>query len=152
MKLALIALSLTALIAGCANTTNPNTYSVGSVGQVNRSVSGIVISARPVNINTNTGIGAGVGGAAGAVAGSSIGGGARANALGAIGGAVIGAIAGSAVEQSGANQPGMEYVISTANGSLLTVAQGVDPRFQENDRVIILYGNPSRVIKDPRSQ
>lgn len=152
MKRTLVALGLIATMVGCANTTDPSTYSVGSVGQVNRSVSGVVISARYVNINTNTGVGAGVGGVAGAVAGSSIGGGARANALGAIGGAVIGAIAGSAVEQSGANQPGMEYVISTINGSLLTVTQGVDPRFQENDRVIILYGSPSRVIKDPRPQ
>lgn len=148
MRTATLIFSL--ILVGCANTTDPSTYSVGSVGQVNRSVPGTIISARPVMINTNTGTGGAVGGAAGAVAGSSIGGGARANVLGAIGGAVAGALVGSAIEQSGANQTGMEYVVSTSNGTLLTVTQGSDPRFQENDRVIILYGSPARIIRDPR--
>jgi len=124
---------------------------VGSVGQVNRSVPGTIVSARQVTINTNTGSGGAIGGVAGAVAGSSVGGGARTNALGAIGGAVAGALVGSAIEQSGANQPGMEYVVSTTNGTLLTVTQGPEPRFQENDKVIILYGSPARIIRDPRS-
>lgn len=146
-----LAVSIIALaLAGCANTTDPSTYSVGSVGQVNRSVPGTIVSARPVTINTNTGTGGTVGGVAGAVAGSSIGGGVRANALGAIGGAVAGALIGSAIEQSGANQPGMEYVVTTSNGSLLTITQSAEPRLQENDKVIILYGSPARIIRDPR--
>lgn len=148
MRAAILCLCLAA--TGCANTTDPSTYSAGSVGQVNRSVPGIIISARAVTINTNTGTGGAVGGVAGAVAGSSIGGGARANALGAIGGAVAGALVGSAIEQGGANQPGMEYVVSTSNGALLTVTQGLEPRFQENEKVIILYGSPARIIRDPR--
>ncbi len=149
MRAAILCLSLA--VVGCANTTDPSTYSVGSVGQVNRSVPGTIVSARQVTINTNTGSGGAIGGVAGAVAGSSVGGGARANALGAIGGAVAGALVGSAIEQSGANQPGMEYVVSTTNGTLLTVTQGPEPRFQENDKVIILYGSPARIIRDPRS-
>ena len=100
MKRTLVALGLIATMVGCANTTDPSTYSVGSVGQVNRSVSGVVISARYVNINTNTGVGAGVGGVAGAVAGSSIGGGARANALGAIGGAAAGSVTPMAAQRA----------------------------------------------------
>lgn len=143
-------LCLAILTVGCAATTDPSTYSIGSVGQVNRSVSGTIVSAREVTINANTGAGGAVGGAAGAVAGSSIGGGVRANALGAIGGAVAGALVGSAIEQAGANQLGMEYVVSTSNGALLTVTQGSEPRFQENQKVIILYGNPARIIRDPR--
>jgi outer membrane lipoprotein SlyB len=139
-----------ALLTGCANTTDPSTYSVGSVGQVNRSVAGTVISARAIRIDANTGTGGAVGGLAGAVAGSSVGGGSRANAIGAIGGAVAGAMIGSAIEHSRAQRDGMEYVISTQNGSLMTIAQGVDPTFAEGEKVIILYGNPSRVIKDPR--
>jgi len=148
MRAASLILSLA--VVGCASTTDPSTYSVGSVGQVNRSVPGTIVSARAVTINTNTGAGAGVGGVAGAIAGSSIGGGARANALGAIGGAVAGALVGSAIEQSGANKPGIEYVVSTANGNLLTVTQGPEPRFEENQKVIILYGSPARIIRDPR--
>lgn len=145
------ALIVLAALTGCANTTDPNTYSAGSVGQVNRSVPGSIISARPVTINTNTGVAGVAGGTAGAVAGSSIGGGARANALGAIGGAVAGALIGNAIEQGGANRAGMEYVVSTSNGNLLTITQGADPMFREGDKVIILYGSPARVIRDPRS-
>ena len=150
MKL-IVAVIMVGALTGCTNTTDPNTYSAGSIGQVNRSVSGTIISARTVTINSNTGSGGVVGGAAGAVAGSSIGGGVRANALGAIGGAVAGALIGNAVEQSGSNQAGMEYVVSTSNGNLLTITQGVDPMFLEGDKVIILYGSPARVIRDPRN-
>lgn len=147
-----LAVSMAALVlaTGCANTTDTRTYSVGSVGQVNRSVAGTVISARPIRIDANTGTGGSVGGLAGAVAGSSVGGGSRANAIGAIGGAVAGAIVGSAIEASNSQREGMEYVISTQNGSLMTIAQGAEPIFAEGDKVIILYGNPSRVIRDPR--
>ena len=137
-------------LIGCANTTDPSTYSIGSVGQVNRSIPGVVISSRVVTINANTGTGGAVGGVAGAVAGSSIGGGSRANALGAIGGAVAGAIIGSAIEQGNSQSQGIEYVVATSNGNLLNITQGLNPQFQENDKVIILYGNPARIIKDPR--
>lgn len=150
MKHALYFLVATALLAGCANTIDPSTYSVGSVGQVNRSVPGTVISARMIRINANSGAGGTVGGMTGAVAGSGIGGSARANVVGAIGGAVVGAAIGNAIEHSNSQQQGMEYVINTSNNLLMTVAQGIDPAFKEGDKVIILYGSPARVIRDPR--
>ena len=150
MKAILFIFAVAALLAGCADVTSPSTYSVGSVGQVNRSVAGTVISARVIQIDATTGTGGAVGGAVGAVAGSHIGGGARANAIGAIGGAVAGAIVGSAIEHSGSQSTGMEYVITTDNGTLMTIAQGMEPVFKEGDKVLILYGSPARVIKDPR--
>lgn len=39
------------LLAGCASQTSPQTYSSGSVGQVNRTIAGQVISAREVDID-----------------------------------------------------------------------------------------------------
>ena len=118
---------------------------------MNRSVSGTIVSARQVTINTNTGISGTVGGVAGAIAGSGVGGSARANALGAIGGAVVGALVGSTIEQKSANQQGMEYVVSTSNGALMTVVMlDSEPQFQQNDKVLILYGSPARIIKNPR--
>jgi len=138
------------VVSGCAANVDPSTYSVGSVGQVNRSVPGTVVSARRIAIDTNTGAGGVIGGTTGAVAGSAIGGGARANTVGAIGGAVVGALIGAAVEQNGSTRQGIEYVISTSNGSLLTIAQGLEPSLGEGDKVIVLYGSPSRVIRDPR--
>jgi outer membrane lipoprotein SlyB len=138
------------MASGCMPNVQPSSYSIGSVGQVNRTIAAVVISARTVSIDGSTGAGAGVGGVAGAVAGSSVGGGDRANALGAVGGALAGAIIGAAVERSTSGQQGMEYVVQTANGNLMTVVQGSDPRFGVGARVLVLYGSPARVIQDPR--
>jgi outer membrane lipoprotein SlyB len=137
-------------IGGCAANVSPSSYSVGSVGQVNRTVAGVIVSARGVTIEGTAGAGSLAGGAAGAVAGSSIGGGGRANALGAIGGAVVGSIAGAAVEQNSTRQQGIEYVVQTNNGNLMTIVQGPTPAFAVDQRVLVLYGSPARVIADPR--
>lgn len=138
------------LLVGCASNISPNSYSAGSVGQVNRTVAGTVISVRAVSVDSDGGGGALVGGTAGAVAGSSVGGGTRANALGAIGGALVGAAVGSAIQRNNAQQTGMEYVVQTENANLLTVVQGDSPAFPVGARVLVLYGSPSRVIADPR--
>lgn len=87
----------------------------------------------------------------GAVAGSQVGGSDAAGAVGAIGGLVIGAIAGAAAERKLSDQIGMEYVVETMNGNLMTVVQGADPPFAPGDSVLILYGSPARVIADPRA-
>jgi outer membrane lipoprotein SlyB len=140
------------VITGCAANINQNAYTASSVGQVNRTVAGVVISARPVTVASDGGTGAAVGAGAGAVAGSGVGGSGRANALGAIGGAVVGGLLGAAVQQSASEQGGMEYVVQTENGNLLTVVQGPTPAFGAGAKVLVLYGSPSRIIPDPRAQ
>lgn len=137
-------------LCGCETNISPTSYSVGSVGQVNRTISGIIISARPVDINGTNGVGSASGGALGAIAGSNIGSGGRAGAAGAIGGAIVGAIAGAAIEQSSTKQTGIEYVVQTENSNLMTVVQGSAPAFMINEKVLVLYGSPARIIPDPR--
>lgn len=138
-------------LVGCATNISPATYSVGSVGQVNRTISGIVISAREIDVAGTTRVGSGAGSAAGAVVGSGAGGNnSRGNIVGAIGGAIIGGIAGSAAEANATKQKGIEYVIETENGNLMTIVQGIDPIYHQGEKVLILYGSPSRVIADPR--
>ncbi|AWF33676.1 putative outer membrane lipoprotein SlyB [Klebsiella oxytoca] len=44
----------------------------------------------------------------------------------------------------------MEYVIETENGNLMTVVQGNTPLFVEGNKILVLYGSPSRIIADPR--
>lgn len=44
----------------------------------------------------------------------------------------------------------MEYVVQTENGSMMTVVQGAAPSFAQGDKVLVLYGSPSRLIADPR--
>ena len=126
---------------------SPDSYAAGSVGQVNRAVRGKIISARMVDIlGSQSGIGATSGAAAGGVAGSAIGGATRENIVGAIGGAVIGGIIGSMAEEGATRQQGME----TDNGSLITVVQVIEPSLNVGDKVIVIYGQRSRVIADTR--
>jgi outer membrane lipoprotein SlyB len=143
-----LALSLTA----CQRDISPDSYAVGSVGQVNQAVRGTVINARPVNISgSQSGLGAGAGAVGGAVAGSALGGSGspRSNVIGAIGGAVVGGIAGSITEEALTQQNGIEYVIQAENGALLTIVQGPQPAFSVKQKVIVIYGTRARIIADP---
>jgi len=146
----LIASCIALSLAACVPNVRTDSYSVGSVGQVNRTVAGTVVSARPVSIDGTQGGGAAAGAAVGGIAGSSVGGSGRANAVGAVGGLVAGAIVGAAAERASAKAAGFEYVVQTENGSLMTVVQGATPVFAEGAKVLVLYGSPSRVIVDPR--
>ena len=138
-------------LVGCASNVSPNTYAVGSVGQVNRTIAGKIISVREVNIAGTNNIGGAAGAAAGATVGSAAGGNnSRGNIVGAIGGAIIGGMIGAAAESSATKQMGVEYVVETENGNLMTIVQGVDLNFQVGQRVLVLYGSQSRVIADPR--
>lgn len=152
----IISLIITALftiiLTACASNISPKTYSVGSVGQVNRTISATVISVREVDVAGTTGLGTGVGAAAGGVAGSSLGSGGRENLIGAIAGAVVGGIAGAAIEGGATQQKGMEYVVETENGNLMTIVQGITTIFSEGQKVLVLYGSPSRIIADPRAK
>ena len=136
--------------ASCTPNISPDSYSVGSVGQVNRVVRGVVVSARPVAVSgTNSGVGSGAGAVAGGAGGSAIGGSTDANIVGAVGGAVIGGIVGAAIEESTTRQTGMEYIIEAENGSLITIVQGDEDPLVAGQRVLVIYGTRSRVIKAP---
>lgn len=150
----LVALIFAAVaLGGCARNISPESYSVGSVGQVNRTVSATVISVREVDVSGTTALGAGAGTAAGAVVGSAAGGNStRGNLVGAIGGAVVGGLIGSSIEANSTMQKGIEYVVETENGNLMTIVQGVGQAFAVGDKVLVLYGAPSRLITDPRAK
>ncbi len=136
--------------ASCAPNISPDSYSIGSVGQVNRVVRGVVVSARSVAVSgTNSGIGSGAGAIAGGAGGSAIGGSLDANVVGAVGGAVIGGIVGAAIEEEATRQTGMEYVIEAENGSLITIVQGDEDPLAVGQKVLVVYGTRSRVIKAP---
>lgn len=153
MKNSTLLAGLILILSGCTNNISPQTYSVGSVGQVNRTIAATVISVRDVNVAGTTGVGGAAGSATGAVLGSSAGGNdGRSNIVGAIGGAIIGGIAGSAIEANATKQKALEYVVETENGNLMTIVQGNDIVFAEGQKVLVLYGSPSRLIADPRSK
>jgi outer membrane lipoprotein SlyB len=152
MRALSVAALFAVLLGGCASKISPQSYSVGSVGQINRTIAAVIISAREVDVAGTTGTGGGAGTALGAVAGSSAGSSGRDNLAGAIGGAVIGGLVGSVVEANATKQKGMEYVVETDNGNLMTIVQGTSPVFEMGQKVLVLYGSPSRVIVDPRNR
>ena len=151
MKRKLLTLIFLVFISGCAADISPNSYSVGAVGQVNRTISATIISARDVDIRGTQGLGATAGAGAGAAAGSAIGGSSQANIVGAIGGALIGGLAGAAIERNATEQTGVEYIVQTSNGHLMTIVQGPAPRFSVGQKVFVLYGPQARIIEDPRT-
>lgn len=153
MRILLTLFFLAFTLVGCASNISPATYSVGSVGQVNRTISATIISVREVDVAGTTGVGGSAGAATGAVVGSGAGGSnSRGNIVGAIGGAIVGGMVGSAIESNATKQKGMEYVLETENGNLMTLVQGIEPTFRQGQKVLILYGSPSRVIADPRNK
>jgi outer membrane lipoprotein SlyB len=138
-------------LTACVPNVSPQSYSVGSVGQVNRSIAAKVISVREIDIQgTNSGSGAAVGAGLGAVGGSGLGGSVRGGIASTIAGGVIGGAAGAIIESTASAQKGLEYVVDTTNGNLMTVVQGTDPYFPVGTKVLVLYGAPSRLIADPR--
>jgi outer membrane lipoprotein SlyB len=151
-KIAAVCAVVLALIGCTAPNISPQSYSAGSVGQVNRTVSATVVSAREVAVSGTNSTGSATGGALGAVAGSSVGGSSRDGLAGAIVGAVAGSIAGAAIEANSTKQVGYEYVVETFNGNLMTIVQGADVVFKSGDKVLVLYGTPSRIIADPRGK
>jgi len=45
---------------------------------------------------------------------------------------------------------GLEYVVQTDNGNLITLVQGKDTTFTVERGALVLYGSPSRIIPDLR--
>jgi outer membrane lipoprotein SlyB len=139
-------------VTACTPNISPDSYAIGAVGQTNRAVRGVIVSAREVDISgSRSGVGGAAGAAAGGVGGSAIGSSVRGNVVGAIGGAVVGGIIGSVVEEGTTAQKGMEYVVETENGALITVVQGIDQPLSTGRKVIVLYGSRARVIPDPKN-
>ena len=137
-------------LAGCAKDISPQTYEVGSVGQAASATPATVVSWRYVHVAGTESVGTTVGAVAGGAAGSAIGGNTRVNIIGAVGGALIGGLAGGAIEGGLTSQKGIEYVIEVQNGGLKTIVQGPGPQFAVGQRVLLLQGNPARLIADTR--
>lgn len=138
-------------LAGCAHEISPQSYRAGAVGQVNRTAPAKVVGVREVEVAGNREVGTPAGAAVGAIMGSGVGGN-RGSLVGAIGGAILGGMAGSAIESQGTKQRALEYLVETTGGQLLTIVQGPEPMFSNGQRVLIVYGNPNRLIADPRER
>ncbi|SFF83691.1 hypothetical protein [Neptunomonas qingdaonensis] len=146
-RLSIIALC-SIILTSCV-TDGVGRYRVQSIGNAQRSVAALVLSANPVIIAQQTsGSGANAGGALGGA--MALDNSDSATAL--IAGIIAGAVVGDLLEANGKTYDGTEYVIESEAGLLLTVAQvnSGEEVFSKGDRVILVYGYPHRLIKDPR--
>lgn len=142
-------LILTFLISACTTTDGSGRYRIASIGNAQRSVEAIVLAAEPVLIQTSI---SGSGGTAGGLLGAAATAESSDNSVVIIAGIIGGAIIGNALESAANTHDAMEYVIETETGILLTVAQvnSGSVIFTSGDKVILVYGYPNRLIKDPR--
>lgn len=150
-RLALMALVMIALLAaGCTHDVSPRSYSVGSVGQLGRTVPATVIDSRVVRIEGTSRIGGVSGAGVGAVTGAGVSSSSSNSIVGAIGGSIVGGLAGAAIERSATDQEGFEYVVETHNGNMMTLVQVDKVPYLPGEKVLVLYGSRSRIIPDPR--
>ena len=136
-------------ISACSSVDGQGRYRVQSIGNAQRSIEATVISATPVYIQEIT---SGGGAALGATTGGGLAADGSDNVAVIIAGVIAGAIIGDYVEGLNNLHDATEYVIETSSQSLFTVAQ-VDKGsiiFKEGDKVILVYGYPTRLLPDPR--
>lgn len=135
------AITLAALLAGCASSQSGSAYERRQARQEMTVRLGVVESVRQVTLEgTKTPVGGLAGAALGGMAGSNIGGGRGATA-GAILGAVAGGVAGAAAEEHLTKKDGLEITIKLENGQLIAVTQEADEAFHPGERVRVLKGS-----------
>jgi outer membrane lipoprotein SlyB len=135
-------------VCGCARQISSNVYSAASVGEVSKTVPGVIISARTVTVEDAEYLGDNTlgilgGGAAGALIGSRVGKGSG-NTLATIAGGVGGAVAGAFAEKALKTQNAYEYIVALDNGDSKTVVQGLDPAFAVGQKVWLIESMQGR--------
>lgn len=148
------ALALVLLLSGCARDISSNTYKASHVGEASFTYQGVVANVREVQVEEGERLeenaaGAGIGALAGGAAGYQFGGG-RGQIATTAAGAILGGVAGAFAEKALKSQKGLEYVVRLDNGQIMTIIQGLDPRLNPGQRVLVLVSNAgrSRVVAD----
>ena len=136
-------------LLGCSTIDGQGKYRVETIGNAKRSVGAVVVSHQPVIVQLDiSGKGSLIGGTAGGLIADNN----SDNAGVVFAGIIAGAIVGEMMEQDANTREATEYVIQTETGMLLTVVQvnKNNPIFKTDERVILIHGYPSRLIKDAR--
>jgi outer membrane lipoprotein SlyB len=152
-RLPALALALAAALAltACGGVHSGGTYSRNQAGEEQHVSRGTIVSMRDVQIDgQSSALGQVGGGVLGGVAGSTIGSGARANIAGAVVGAVAGAVLGSVAEKQITRTTATEFTVREESGLVIAVVQANDEGLREGERVVVLRGSRTRVIRDNR--
>lgn len=146
-----VILLITGIETGCVGNPYGDTYAVSDTRKVQTVYYGVVISAKPVNIEGDKGssaVGTIAGGAVGGILGSKVGGGSGSD-IAAIGGAILGGVAGNKAAQSISKRHGVNLTIKLDSGKVISVVQEVDPNmlFRVDQQVQVnQQGSTARVV------
>lgn len=134
--------AMAVLLAGCTSDYSGNRYDSPSIGEVQRTDKGRVISLRRVELKPeNSMAGTALGAVGGGIVGSAFGGG-HAKLMTATAGAIAGGVAGNAIATR--VQDGIEYTIQLDNNSIVTIAQAPTPAISVGQRVHVVYSQKGR--------
>lgn len=154
IKLLLITSCLALALSACAPNLGGNDYDASGVGEISKTLKGVIVASRIVKLRPDDahkpGTGAAAGVITGALLGSTLGGGSKTPLVtGAIGG-LLGGAAGHAIGNKITEQNGMEYHIKLENGEIITLAQGLEPKLSVGQKVLVIKSerNRSRVVPD----
>lgn len=136
-------------LSACSTIDGQGKYRVETIGNAKRSVGAVVVSHQSVVVQLDA---SGKGSLLGGTAGGLIADNNSDNAGVVFAGIIAGAIVGEMIEQDANTREATEYVIQTETGMLLTVVQvnKNNPIFKTDERVILIHGYPSRLIRDAR--
>lgn len=132
--------AMLAVLAGCAETPGPSSYTPGEAMTPGQVTSATVLDVRPVTIRANakTGsIGSLAGAVVGGVAGNAAGEG-HGRALMTIGGVILGSILGSQAENVGSTQKAMQVILKTDDGRTLSIVQPEGVNLYKGEAVYLL--------------
>jgi len=128
-----LAASLCFLIVGCTKDTPPGDYDSAEVGKIKKVVPGIIISKRPVRIHNP----------------------AADNTSATIDNTTTPAATpvtqGSGADNVMGRSHGYEYVIRLNSGAIISLVQTEDANLKVKQRILVIYGNNTRVVPDDGS-
>jgi outer membrane lipoprotein SlyB len=130
-------LALAAILAGCAGTPGPNSFTPDEAMSVGQVTGATVLEVRQVVIrpNSQTGSAGSLSGAVvGGVAGSAVGGG-RGQALMTIGGIILGSIIGRNAENAASTQDALQVILKTDDGRTISVVQPLGVKLRPGELV-----------------
>ena len=145
---ALMAAGVLLVLSGCSPDISPDKYATAATQKANKVDQGVIVGVRQVTVTLDGNTGAVAGAAAGGVVGSQMPGSQTASALGAVGGGVLGGLLGSSVEKATGDTIAYEYIVSKANGELVSVTQADPTPLAIGQNVLVINGAQARVVPD----
>ena len=131
-------------LAACAPSQSPGVYQRDQAMRAMEVQTGVIENIRGIVIEGNRSVASQVGGAVvGGVLGSTVGSGSGRRVATAAG-ATAGTVAGQAIEERASRQEGVELTVRLGDGSVIAVAQAVDPSMAP-----FMLGERVRVLRAP---